>query len=641
MSRKKKAERSLKVPRPTPWPAASQDTPKLKRWESFIERRWWWLSIGIFLVSIGLRYAYFQEARRSPASTLHTWKSSDMEFYDATAKRLASGDWLLDTAWQPYHGWHDDLARLYFERHPDRAEHYYQRALKADSLGVNRVDTLAARKAFVSDLMGGKTFYQDPLYAYLVAITYRLAGPDPHWVYLWQMLLGAIMNVLVFWIGLRLFSPLAGLLGALFVMLSGPIMVYEMTLLRSTLTAFLTVLSLHQYLRVLQHPTLGNGMALGVVAGLSMLNQSYFSVFWVPAFLWLGWQFWKKEQSALRVVGISLIAWLLVLSPLMYRNARVGAPILAFSGAGAVIYVCYNGPTSQPLEPNFWNAQSTFDLLEKSGGSLLSAIPTCLSAFESAEELWRVYKQKLQGLFIWMEIPNNVSYYMFREFSPTLGALPAPYYWLAPLGILGIILGFWRLRWKFFPYFMILAVSALPLFLSTSVARYRTPFVVLITLLAAYSAVCLVKDLLSKQIKALALSLLLLTGAAAFVWNIRERRYFPYFPNDIVPVYLIHYSERLVQLELSKKYDEYTALLAEFLDYLPSYFFNLNMHSRLRQSNEANCCEYVARFFEMQSIMLTEAGRPEEGRKSRERAEILRNLVSDFRQRMEQKKKVQ
>ncbi len=563
-----------------------------------------------------------------------------MEFYHATAKRLAAGDWLLDTAMQPYHDWHDDVARLMLERHPDKAAGYYARFPKPDSLGGG-IDTLAARKAYMSDMLGGKTFYQDPLYAYLIAFTYWLLGPDPQWVYLWQMLLGALMNVLVFWLGRMLFGSLAGVLGAVLVMLSGPIMVYEMTLLRSTLTAFLTVLSLYAYLRVLRRPRSLNGAGLGVVAGLSTLNQSYFLLFWLPALLWLGWNWRHLGRQAWKLVAAVVTAWLLTLSPLFYRNARVGAPIAAFSGAGPIIYVSYNGPISYPLEPNFWNAQSTVDLYEKSNGSLLRAVPVCWSAFETNRERLRVYREKLEGLFVWMEIPNNVSYYMYRQFSPTLKALPAPYYWVAPLGLVGLVLGFWRLRRVFVPYFFMLAISALPLFLSTSVARYRTPFVVLITLLAAYTVVVILRSLLERRFKTAASALLLMVGAAAFTWNIRERQFFPYYPSDIVSVYLAHYSKPLLQLELDKKYDEYTQLLGEFLNYLPEHFFRLNIHSRLRQNNEASCCQYVARFLDMQGTILSDAGRPEEGRKYTERAAILRALADDFFKRLEMSKKMQ
>ncbi|MCS6929514.1 MAG: glycosyltransferase family 39 protein [Saprospiraceae bacterium] len=618
--------------------AKTLESTQTHKWEQFVSAQKVWFSLAIFLLSLALRYLYFHEVRQSPASTLHTWKNSDMEFYDAVAKRLASGDWLLDTAMQPYHVWHDELARTTFNRFPETAKPYYERYREPDSLGGG-IDTLAACKAFISEKMGGKTFYQDPLYAYLIALTYKALGTtDPHWVYAWQMLLGALTNVLVFWLGGLLFGSLAGLLGALLIMLSGPIMVYEATLLRSTLTAFLTVLALYLYVRTLKQPTLGRAIGVGMVAGFSMLNQSYFLLFWLPAFGWLAWQLRRSQQAWWKVTGAAVFAWLLMLSPLFCRNALVGAPVTAFTGAGSIIYVSYNGPTAHPLEPNFWDVNTTVDLFHKCEGSLLKAIVVCLKAFPSLSELWRVYREKLYSLFIWMEIPNNVSYYMYRQFSPTLAALPAPYYWLAPLGIVGFFWGFWRLRLQFVPYFLMLATSALPLFLSTSVARYRTPFVVLLTLLAAYLIVVFTELLSRKQFKSLAVVAGLLVGAAAFTWNIRDRKFFPFYPNDIVPVYLIHYSERLVKLELAKEYEKYVALLDEFLKYLPEHFYRLTINSRLYQTNEANCCRYIVRFFDMQSYFLKELGRHEEARKHAERAQVLRALVEDFDQRMKKKK---
>lgn len=598
--------------------------------ESWISARLWWVSAAIFLVSIGIRTAYFQEARDTPAGTMHRWSSSDMEFYDASAKRLASGDWLLDTAMQPFHSWHNELAKLHFEKYPDEAAPFYARSPKTDG---SSADTLAARRLFMSEQFQGKVFYQEPLYAYLVAATYKICGTDPHWVYLWQMLLGALTNVLVFWVARRWFGSVSGGLAALLVMLSGPVLIYEMTLLRSTLTAFLTLISLHFFQKTTDSPSLRNHLILGGVAAISLLNQSYFLLFWLPALAWLAWQQRSVGRAAAMRLAAMAAAFLLACSPLFYRNAKVGAPVFSTAGAGAMVYVLYNSSHAQPLEPNFFHAESAVELAHQSHGSLLAAVSNCLASFEKKEDLWRVYKKKLQSLFLWMENPNNVSYYMFRQYSPTLAALPAPYFWLAPLGICGFFIGFWQLRWRFLPFFLMWMASASPLFLSASLARYRVAFVILTTILAAFFVVELLCFFFEKRWKIALSSFALLAIVYLFTSSIRPRDFFVYFPNDILPMYFSAYADRLLALEKAGDNEGFVKLSNEFLQYIPDHFFDLNINSKIHASNEEGCARDVARLLTMHATMLERAGQQSEAGKFKERAEILKKLADDFAKR--------
>jgi 4-amino-4-deoxy-L-arabinose transferase-like glycosyltransferase len=76
---------------------------------------------------------------------------------------------------------------------------------------------MAARREWINEIYQGKVYHQEPMYVYLLAATYRLFGLDPNWIYLWQLLLGACTNVLVFLIGRRYFGSLTGLLAAVVV----------------------------------------------------------------------------------------------------------------------------------------------------------------------------------------------------------------------------------------------------------------------------------------------------------------------------------------------------------------------------------------------------------------------------------------
>ena len=52
---------------------------------------------------------------------------------------------------------------------------------------------------------GSPQFYQDPLYAYLIGLTYRVIGDDVRFVFAWQMGLGVMSTVLIWLLGAPVF----------------------------------------------------------------------------------------------------------------------------------------------------------------------------------------------------------------------------------------------------------------------------------------------------------------------------------------------------------------------------------------------------------------------------------------------------
>ena len=56
---------------------------------------------------------------------------------------------------------------------------------------------------------GGLTFYQEPLYAYLMAVTYKIFGGDHRWVaFSGSSVLGVLTNVLIYLLARRMFGDL-------------------------------------------------------------------------------------------------------------------------------------------------------------------------------------------------------------------------------------------------------------------------------------------------------------------------------------------------------------------------------------------------------------------------------------------------
>ena len=139
--------------------------------ESWLARHRMAVLLVIVLASIAVRGIYFAQLSAGPGLAFHRLDETDMNYYDRWAWQIAHGDWLSMSVGAPMHPWHRDVAALYFAEHPD-AKTALQREAAA-SAGETDVDAL-----LWSRWLGRHQFYQDPLYAYLVGATYRVAGAD-------------------------------------------------------------------------------------------------------------------------------------------------------------------------------------------------------------------------------------------------------------------------------------------------------------------------------------------------------------------------------------------------------------------------------------------------------------------------------
>jgi len=109
-----------------------------------------------------------------------------------------------------------------------------------------------------------RAFYQEPLYAFVLGLVYRVEPPPPAGdagvrvdgvhlgVIVVQHLLGALACVLVATLGARAVSRRAGLIAGLLAALSGPLIFAESQLLKEGPALLLWLASLHVWLDVLE-----------------------------------------------------------------------------------------------------------------------------------------------------------------------------------------------------------------------------------------------------------------------------------------------------------------------------------------------------------------------------------------------------
>src|SRR5262249_22950006 len=146
---------------------------------------------------------------------------SDMNYFDVWGRKVARGDWLSASVSVPMHDWQRAVSHQYLADHPEIRTALVQQA-KESGAGADADLLLWSR------WMGGHQFYQDPLYPYLIGLTYRVFGEDVRVVFAWQMALGAMSVVLIWLIAWRFFGPAVGVCAGALAVLCAPLIYYDL-----------------------------------------------------------------------------------------------------------------------------------------------------------------------------------------------------------------------------------------------------------------------------------------------------------------------------------------------------------------------------------------------------------------------------
>src|SRR5205823_7545381 len=195
--------------------------------------------------------------------------------------------------------------------------------------------------------LGGHTFYQEPLYPYVLAAIYGVAGRRVGAVIFVQALFGVAAAGLVYRLTCRLFDPGAALVAGLLAALYGPAVFHESLLLRDGLVSFVGVATLTVLAVALDRPTHRRWLLLaGLLFGVALLLKSSTLLFSAPAgALVVG----RRGREWRGGVAPMVAGLLLAVLPLVARNLAVGAPPLAVAASGPHAFLYYNAADYDPF----------------------------------------------------------------------------------------------------------------------------------------------------------------------------------------------------------------------------------------------------------------------------------------------------
>ncbi len=434
-----------------------------ERW--LVAHRPWVLGVVVG-ASVLVRAAYFVQLNAGPCVWQHCWEETDMHFFDAWARQIAAGDWLTDQSLHPHLGWHRQIAASYFRDHPREA---------AAMTEAGSLDGLPAdpSRALWDRWYGGKRLHQEPLYPYLIALTYKWLGPDVRWVFAWQMLLGVLTNVLIYWIARRHFGDSVALVAAVLAVLCAPLLYREMLLLRETVIVFAGLGIVFFAEQAAARGTWRWWLLAGLASGIGILLKSTFFLLGFGLLCLIAWRLRKSlanlARSAAALAGGVAICLLAVLA----RNLAVGSPPLALESVGALAFICANAEDYPPQEC-FFLSRHVPRILGTTGGRMLPSIIETLRTHGSLGSYLRQLWGKLESLWHWYEKPNNSNFYYYRLHAPVLRFLPVTFCVIAPLSIVGLLLAAPRFE-GCASLFLLVASSAAPLLLFYVLSRFRAP----------------------------------------------------------------------------------------------------------------------------------------------------------------------
>jgi 4-amino-4-deoxy-L-arabinose transferase-like glycosyltransferase len=432
---------------------------------------------AILALSIAVRLGYYVELSHGPCLWLYRWDQSDDHFFDRWAKDIAAGDWLTNKELHPVMDWNTEMARMYFGRHPDRVQQFLP--------GGSPKDEAALSTALWNRWYAGKTFHQEPLYPYAIALTYAVLGPNPQWVFAWQMALGLATTLLWWRLSRRYFGETVGIIAAILIACYAPLYYLELTLVRSALLAFLTAVCVSLADRAFERETPRAWLATGIAFGISMLGQTTLGAFAMACLALILWRYRRQLPVAARFVATAVAGLLIGLSPAIVRNVAVGVPAFSLASNGPLTFIAANDVTATPEWGAFFSFDRVEQVLDQSDAKFLPAAKITVASHPSVWDFAWLMARKFAKFWQWYEEPDNQNLYYFGLYSFVLRWSPTAYL-LSPLILAGLVLAASRFERCALLYAIVANGVAVAL-VASPVGRYRVGFFAAMMPFAAFT----------------------------------------------------------------------------------------------------------------------------------------------------------
>ena len=571
----------------------------IERWLTAHQRL---ILAAIVLVSVLLRVGYFIEIGKSPCAWQHRWDQSDMHCFNTWAQDIAQGDWLSNNIRPPIHWWHKLLAVQYFHIHPE-AVALLKQSKEADAANFDAIRALWNR------WIGSKAFYHEPLYPYLIALTYKAFGTDVRWVFIWQMLVGITINILIYLIARRHFGVVVAAVTGFLAVLCSPLLYYNMILLREILITFMGLSLVCLTDLALARGTWRWWLLTGLACGLAVLLKTTFLLFWLGVLGLLAYRHRATARVLVRSIAALVCGLVISLTPLMARNIAVGVSPLRLPGVGAVTFILSNTEDFPPEGGFFIDLKHAPRIMEETGGRFLPALVETLKTHSTPWDYLKLLGRKFAVMWHWYEIPNNTNFYYYRLHSSVLRFTPFTFWILAPLSVIGLAIAVGRRIPCYSLYLLVLSNMAIML-LFYVISRFRLPLLAALLPFAALAIVQITEWIKNRQVT------ISMGAIAALVllsfWTMRPlpANILLIRPADYIMAYSVHYVHLLQEAQERQDWSRLAGILEDILRYEPTVVKQMGFLRPPKNQEEAQLASSFGLIHQQYARALQLARRP-------------------------------
>ena len=590
---------------------------------SFFEKSEAWLGkkqqliiTALVAIAIVFRIVYFVQLNSGPCIWQHRYQETDMSFYDEWAKIIAHGNWLSDTSFHQYDAAHQWIADYYFKTHPDEA------VLMQKQL-VNDKSPEALGRLLWRKWDGGKIFHQDPLYIYMVAVVYKIFGEDVRYVFALQMIIGIFSVLLIYLITRKYFGNTAAVVSGCLAVFCGPLMFYELVLVRESIIVFAGLLLVFIMDKALENVSAKNFFILGATIAFCMLLKSTFILFLLLTIGISFFVFRKELKLFFRYSAMLLAGVILIYMPLLIRNSIVGAPLFTQNAIGSISVIASNDVNYNPEESYELNLKNTTEIINKTGGQTIPSFILSMKTHPGVISYLTLLTKKLALVFHWYEFPNNKNFYYYRLHSPVLWFSFINLLIIAPLALAGIVVAIIQKK-KLWSLYLLLSMHLLLLVVFLVLSRYRIPLEAAIIPFAGFAVAEIIKKY-QTNINYVLIMLAGIVAAAVFTGRPLPEKITFIRGVDYQQPYNFYYKQ-LIDDDI-KKGDFAGALniMTTFMKLEPDDVKNLNATSTLN-NYEIVLARVYAEFHDIYANLYERAGNDEQAKIEKVRADELHML---------------
>ena len=372
-----------------------------------------------------------------------------------------------------------------------------------------------AQRIAAGEWIGSESFYQAPLYPYILAVLFKAWASSVGVVRIAQSVWGVVAVGCLGFGTACFFERRAGLLAALMLSVYPPAVFFDGIVQKTSLGCWLLcslIALLGLASRLSARRLLWGTAGVGAVAGLLTLTREN-AIVWLPLLpIWL-WTLCRPAAAGrggngatIKTLGSYVVGVGLVLGPVAVRNASVsGEWSLSTFQAGPNFYIGnHRGADGRyrPLVPGHetpaFERRDATALAERASERTLSSrevsqywMSRAWTEIRSSPRWWlRLMGRKAMMVVNRYEVSDAESQYVYEAFSPLLAGLGSVWHFgvLFPLAVVGVVLT--RVNWRrlWILYLLVLSMAS-SVVLFYVMARYRFPLVPLLIPLAAAGCV--------------------------------------------------------------------------------------------------------------------------------------------------------